>query len=114
LQERGLLFKVQTYTHDYPFCWRCGTPLMYYARQTWYIRTSIYKDRMVELNESINWYPGYIKNGRFGNWLQNNVDWALGRERYWGTPLPVWECESCHTQPALASVKELSERRDVI
>ena len=110
LQERGLLFKVQTYTHDYPFCWRCGTPLMYYARQTWYIRTSIYKDRMVELNESINWYPGYIKNGRFGNWLQNNVDWALGRERYWGTPLPVWECESCHTQTCIGSVKELSEK----
>ena len=110
LQERGLLFKVQTYTHDYPFCWRCGTPLMYYARQTWYIRTSIYKDRMVELNESINWYPVHIKNGRFGNWLQNNVDWALGRERYWGTPLPVWECESCHTQTCIGSVKELSEK----
>lgn len=110
LQERGLLFEVQTYTHDYPFCWRCGTPLMYYARQTWYIRTSQYKDRMVELNESINWYPGYIKNGRFGNWLQNNVDWALGRERYWGTPLPVWECESCHTQTCVGSVKELSEK----
>ncbi|TLN08738.1 isoleucine--tRNA ligase, partial [bacterium] len=107
---RGLLFKVQTYTHDYPFCWRCGTPLMYYARQTWYIRTSQYKDRMVELNESINWYPGYIKNGRFGNWLQNNVGWALGRERYWGTPLPVWECESCHTQTCVGSVKELSEK----
>ncbi len=110
LQERGLLFKVQTYTHNYPFCWRCGTPLMYYARQTWYIRTSQFKDRMVELNDQINWYPGYIKNGRFGNWLSNNVDWALGRERYWGTPLPVWECESCHTQTCVGSVKELSEK----
>jgi isoleucyl-tRNA synthetase len=110
LQERGLLFKVMTYTHDYPFCWRCGTPLMYYARQTWYIRTSQFKDRMVALNETINWYPGYIKNGRFGNWLENNVDWALGRERYWGTPLPVWECESCHTQTCVGSIQELSEK----
>ena len=110
LQERGLLFKAQTHTHTYPFCWRCGTPLMYYARQTWYIRTSQFKDRMVELNDSINWYPGYIKEGRFGNWLENNVDWALGRERYWGTPLPVWECESCHTQTCVGSIKELSEK----
>ncbi len=110
LQERGLLFKVQSYTHTYPFCWRCGTPLMYYARQTWYIRTSQFKDRLVALNDEINWYPGYIKNGRFGNWLANNVDWALGRERYWGTPLPVWECESCHTQTCVGSVKELFEK----
>lgn len=110
LQERGLLFKVQAYTHTYPFCWRCGTPLMYYARQTWYVRTSQFKERMVALNDTINWYPGYIKNGRFGNWLENNVDWALGRERYWGTPLPVWECENCHTQTCIGSVKELSEK----
>jgi len=109
LEQRGLMFDVGTYEHTYPFCWRCGTPLLYYARPTWYIRTSALKDRLVALNENINWYPEYIKNGRFGNWLENNVDWALGRERYWGTPLPVWECESCHHQICIGSVKELSQ-----
>lgn len=107
LQKRGLMFTVGTYTHTYPFCWRCDTPLLYYARPTWYIRTSQLKDRLVALNENINWYPEYIKHGRFGNWLENNVDWALGRERYWGTPLPVWECESCHHQICVGSVEEL-------
>lgn len=110
LDARGLLFRAGTITHTYPFCWRCNTPLLYYARPTWYIRTSQFKDRMVALNENINWYPGHIKNGRFGNWLENNVDWALGRERYWGTPLPVWECDQCHTQTCVGSVKELSEK----
>jgi isoleucyl-tRNA synthetase len=110
LESRGLLFRAEGYTHTYPFCWRCHTPLLYYARPTWYIRTSQYKDRLVELNNQINWYPAHIKNGRFGNWLANNIDWALGRERYWGTPLPVWECEQCHTQTCIGSVKELSER----
>ncbi len=109
LQQRGLLYEVGTYTHTYPFCWRCDTPLLYYARPTWYIRTSALKDRLVDLNENINWYPGYIKHGRFGNWLENNVDWALGRERYWGTPLPVWECESCHHQLCVGSVEEMSQ-----
>jgi len=108
LQKRGLLFSSGTYTHTYPFCWRCDTPLLYYARPTWYIRTSALKDRLVALNENINWYPDYIKHGRFGNWLENNVDWALGRERYWGTPLPVWECDSCHYQVCVGSVEEMS------
>jgi len=110
LQARGLLLRSEVYNHTYPFCWRCGTPLLYYARPTWYIRTSKFKDRMVELNEKINWYPGHIKNGRFGNWLANNIDWALGRERYWGTPLPVWECDTCHTQECIGSLQQLSER----
>lgn len=110
LQTRGLMYQVGTYTHTYPFCWRCDTPLLYYARPTWYVRTSQFKDRMVELNEKINWYPGHIKNGRFGNWLENNIDWALGRERYWGTPLPVWECEACHRQECMGSVGELSQK----
>jgi len=110
LRERGLLFREGTYVHTYPFCWRCGTPLLYYARQTWYIRTSQFKNRMVELNDQINWYPEHIRKGRFGNWLENNVDWALGRERYWGTPLPVWECESCHHQDCIGSIAELSDR----
>ncbi|TLN10094.1 isoleucine--tRNA ligase, partial [bacterium] len=109
LDARGLLFRAGTITHTYPFCWRCGTPLLYYARPTWYIRTSQFKDRLVALNQNINWYPDHIKNGRFGNWLENNIDWALGRERYWGTPLPVWECDRCHTQMCAGSVKELSE-----
>ena len=108
LHTRGLLFRSENYTHTYPFCWRCDTPLLYYARPTWYIRTSQFKDRMVELNNTINWYPGHIKSGRFGNWLSNNVDWALGRERYWGTPLPVWECVDCRHQHAIGSVAELS------
>ena len=110
LLERGLLFKEMQYLHTYPFCWRCGTPLLYYARPTWYIRTSQFKDRLVEINDQINWYPEHIKKGRFGNWLANNVDWALGRERYWGTPLPVWECEGCHSQTCVGSVEELSQK----
>lgn len=110
LRSRGLLLKAETIIHTYPFCWRCGTPLLYYARLTWYIRTSQFKDRLVALNEKINWYPAHIKNGRFGNWLENNVDWALGRNRYWGTPLPVWECESCKHQECIGSVDELSEK----
>ncbi|MEN4013555.1 MAG: isoleucine--tRNA ligase [Bellilinea sp.] len=110
LNQRGLLFRAGTYTHTYPFCWRCDTPLLYYARPTWYIRTSQYKDTMVELNDTINWYPGHIKSGRFGNWLANNVDWALGRERYWGTPLPVWECEECKQVDCIGSIEELSQK----
>ena len=109
LEQRGLLFKVETYTHSYPFCWRCNTPLLYMARPTWFIRTSQIKDRLVALNQEINWIPEHIKNGRFGNWLENNIDWALGRNRYWGTPLPVWECDQCHEQVCIGSVAELSE-----
>lgn len=109
LEQRGLLFRAERYTHTYPFCWRCDTPLLYYARRTWYIRTSAYKDKLVSLNQKINWVPEHIKNGRFGNWLENNIDWALGRERYWGTPLPVWQCQACEHQVAVGSVAELSE-----
>ena len=109
LRRRGLLYRAETYTHTYPFCWRCSTPLLYYARATWYIRTTRFKERLVALNQEINWYPEHIKEGRFGNWLSNNVDWALGRERYWGTPLPVWECQSCRHQVCVGSLGELSE-----
>jgi len=90
LQERGDLFRAGTYTHNYPFGWRTGDPLINYAKHAWYIRTTAFQDRLVELNETINWVPAHIKHGRFGNWLANNIDWALSRERFWGTPLPLW------------------------
>ena len=109
LENRGLLLRAGTYVHTYPFCWRCDTPLLYYARGTWFIRTSRHKDRLIAHNQEVNWVPEHIKDGRFGNWLENNIDWSLGRERYWGTPLPVWECQSCHHQVCVGSVADLSE-----
>ncbi|HEY1012360.1 MAG TPA: isoleucine--tRNA ligase, partial [Herpetosiphonaceae bacterium] len=110
LKGRGLLFKSGRILHTYPFCWRCKTPLLFYAKQSWYIRTTALKDRLIANNQLINWVPEHIKNGRFGNWLENNIDWAISRERYWGTPLPIWVCEQCGHLDVVGSVAELAER----
>ena len=109
LKERGLLFKEELYEHDYPFCWRCDSPLLYYARSSWFIRTTSYKDKMIEENQKINWYPEHVKDGLFGNWLENNIDWAVGRERYWGTPLNIWICTECDKQQSVGGIEELKQ-----
>ncbi len=109
LRERGLLYKSGKYEHSYPFCWRSGTPLLYYARETWFIRTTEYRDKLVSLNQTINWVPDHIKDGRFGNWLDDVKDWALGRERFWGTPLPIWIDDKTGEQLCVGSVEELSQ-----
>ena len=108
LVQRGLMFRHVPYEHSYPHCWRCHTPLIYYAQPSWYIRTTAVKDELLEQNEQTNWYPSTIKWGRYGDWLTNNVDWALSRNRYWGTPLPIWRCDDGHLV-AVGSLTELSE-----
>ena len=110
LEERGLLYKREVIRHTYPFCWRCGTPLLYYAKASWYIKTTAFKEQMVVGNQGINWHPEHIKEGRFGEWLRNNVDWAVSRERYWGTPLPIWRCTSCGHTHCVGSVAELKDK----
>ena len=110
LEQRGLLYKRDIYRHTYPFCWRCDTPLLYYAKSSWYIRTTAKQQALVSGNQQINWYPDHIKDGRFGEWLRNNIDWALSRERYWGTPLPIWHCDSCDEYDCFGSVADLKER----
>lgn len=111
LKEKGTLFAALPFEHSYPFCWRCDTPLIYYARDTWFIEMTKVRDRLVANNRTVNWLPDNIKEGRFGNFLENVIDWGLSRERYWGTPLPIWECE-CGHRHVIGSIAELKEMSD--
>jgi isoleucyl-tRNA synthetase len=109
LKSRGLLFKAEAYEHEYPFCWRCDTPLIYFAKPSWFIRMSAVREELVKNGETIAWVPEHIREGRFGEWLRGIKDWAISRDRYWGTPLPIWECEQCAGREIFSSVSELEK-----
>ncbi|OGZ33638.1 MAG: hypothetical protein A2Y98_01760 [Candidatus Portnoybacteria bacterium RBG_19FT_COMBO_36_7] len=110
LKKRRMLFKEEMYEHEYPFCWRCDTPLIYYAKISWFIKMSSVRQKLLQNNEEINWEPAHLKRGRFGEWLREAKDWNLSRERFWGTPLPIWECEKCHQLKAIGSIRELGKK----
>ncbi|NQE44398.1 Isoleucine--tRNA ligase, partial [ANME-1 cluster archaeon GoMg2] len=110
MEQRGVLYKESKYLHSYPFCWRCGSPLLYYARESWFIAMKSLRDNLLANNEKINWYPAHLKHGRFGNFLDGIVDWALSRERFWGTPLNIWLCTECGKDFCVGSIEELKER----
>jgi len=110
LKKRKLLFSEEMYEHDYPFCWRCDTPLLYMAKTAWFIKMTTLRDQLLANNEQINWVPEHLKQGRFGEWLKDVKDWNLSRERFWGTPLPIWECEKCHDIKVVGSLKELNKK----
>lgn len=111
LEKKGFLFAQKPYEHDYPFCWRCSSPLLYYAKRSWFIKVREVKDQLIKNNQEINWYPSHIKEGRFGEWLREVKDWAFSRERYWGTPLPIWECEKCGERKTIGSFGELLDQK---
>jgi isoleucyl-tRNA synthetase len=111
LKNRNLLFREEIYEHDYPFCWRCHSPLLYYAKKSWFLKMSVLKEKLIENNKKINWIPEYLKEGRFGEWLREVKDWALSRERYWGTPLPIWQCQKCGNLEVIGSISDLISKK---
>jgi isoleucyl-tRNA synthetase len=110
LKQREILYRSEKIVHSYPHCWRCKSPLLYYARESWYIKTTAYRENLLARNKEINWYPKEVGEGRFGEWLKNNIDWALSRDRFWGTPLNIWECENCGEKDSVGSMAELKQR----